>query len=114
MVHPGKREKSHVCLGYTKHESEISVGGQRFVAGAPPEPPEILVRRDAVRMEVCWVGTPITLGWCSDESRPAALARLGAGLSELTILGVPTTQAFARDALAHPQFRDGKMMTGFR
>jgi 3-methylcrotonyl-CoA carboxylase alpha subunit len=45
--------------------------------------------------------------------RPAALARLGAGLSQLTILGVPTTQAFLRDALAHPQFRDGKMTTRF-
>jgi 3-methylcrotonyl-CoA carboxylase alpha subunit len=45
--------------------------------------------------------------------RPAALARLRAGLSELAMLGVPTTQAFLRDAIAHPLFRDGKMTTRF-
>ncbi len=45
--------------------------------------------------------------------RPAALARLRAGLSELVMLGVPTTQAFLRDAVAHPLFRDGKMTTRF-
>jgi 3-methylcrotonyl-CoA carboxylase alpha subunit len=45
--------------------------------------------------------------------RPTALRRLHAGLSELAILGVPTTQAFLRDAIAHPLFRDGNMTTRF-
>jgi 3-methylcrotonyl-CoA carboxylase alpha subunit len=45
--------------------------------------------------------------------RAAALERLRAGLAELAILGVPTTQAFLRDALAHELFRDGKMTTRF-
>jgi 3-methylcrotonyl-CoA carboxylase alpha subunit len=45
--------------------------------------------------------------------RPAALARLRAGLAELAMLGVPTTQAFLRKAIAHPLFRDGKITTRF-
>jgi 3-methylcrotonyl-CoA carboxylase alpha subunit/geranyl-CoA carboxylase alpha subunit len=45
--------------------------------------------------------------------RPAALSRLSAGLSELAILGVPTTQAFLRDAVSHPLFRDGGATTRF-
>jgi 3-methylcrotonyl-CoA carboxylase alpha subunit len=45
--------------------------------------------------------------------RPAALSRLRDGLAELAMLGVPTTQAFLRDAVAHPLFRDGKMTTRF-
>jgi acetyl/propionyl-CoA carboxylase alpha subunit len=45
--------------------------------------------------------------------RAAALARLSAGLSEMGILGVPTTQAFLRDALAEPVFRDGQATTRF-
>ncbi|HEY3794478.1 MAG TPA: biotin carboxylase N-terminal domain-containing protein [Bradyrhizobium sp.] len=45
--------------------------------------------------------------------RSAALTRLVAGLSDLTLLGLPTTQAFLRDALGHPLFKDGKATTGF-
>jgi 3-methylcrotonyl-CoA carboxylase alpha subunit len=45
--------------------------------------------------------------------RDAALARLSAGLSEMAILGVPTTQAFLRDAIAQPSFRDARATTRF-
>jgi 3-methylcrotonyl-CoA carboxylase alpha subunit len=45
--------------------------------------------------------------------RAAALARLTKGLSELTLLGIPTIQPFLRDALRHPQFADGKATTRF-
>jgi acetyl/propionyl-CoA carboxylase alpha subunit len=45
--------------------------------------------------------------------RSAALMRLVAGLSDLTLLGLPTTQAFLRDALGHPLFKDGKATTRF-
>jgi acetyl/propionyl-CoA carboxylase alpha subunit len=45
--------------------------------------------------------------------RAAALARLEAGLSDLQLLGVATTQAFLRDAVAHPLFRNGEATTGF-
>jgi 3-methylcrotonyl-CoA carboxylase alpha subunit len=45
--------------------------------------------------------------------RSAALSRLVAGLSELTLLGLPTTQAFLRDALRHPLFKDGGATTRF-
>ena len=45
--------------------------------------------------------------------RNAALSRLVAGLSDLTLLGLPTTQAFLRDALRHPLFRDGNTTTRF-
>jgi len=47
------------------------------------------------------------------NDRDAALARLSAGLSEMGILGVPTTQAFLRDAIAQPPFRDGVATTRF-
>src|SRR5262249_14299694 len=42
-----------------------------------------------------------------------ALARLETGLSELTMLGVPTIQPFLRDAARHPLFADGKATTRF-
>ena len=45
--------------------------------------------------------------------RPAALARLTKGLSQLTLLGVPTIQPFLRDASRHPLFADGKATTRF-
>jgi len=45
--------------------------------------------------------------------RAAALARLTKGLSELTLLGVPTIQPFLRDATRHPLFADGKATTRF-
>ena len=45
--------------------------------------------------------------------RSAALARLGSGLSDLTLLGIPTTQAFLRDAVRDPLFADGKVTTRF-
>nr|QDF42379.1 ATP-grasp domain-containing protein [Bradyrhizobium symbiodeficiens] len=45
--------------------------------------------------------------------RSAALARLDAGLSDLTLLGVTTTQAFLRDAVRQPLFADGKATTRF-
>jgi 3-methylcrotonyl-CoA carboxylase alpha subunit len=45
--------------------------------------------------------------------RTDALSRLVTGLSDLTLLGVPTTQAFLRDAARHPLFADGKATTRF-
>jgi 3-methylcrotonyl-CoA carboxylase alpha subunit len=45
--------------------------------------------------------------------RAAALSRLTKGLSELTLLGVPTIQPFLRDATRHPLFADGKATTRF-
>jgi 3-methylcrotonyl-CoA carboxylase alpha subunit len=45
--------------------------------------------------------------------RDAALARLRGGMSELTLLGIPTTQAFLRDALDHPLFAGGNATTRF-
>jgi acetyl/propionyl-CoA carboxylase alpha subunit len=45
--------------------------------------------------------------------RTAALARLETGLSDLTMLGVPTIQPFLRDAARHPLFADGKATTRF-
>jgi acetyl/propionyl-CoA carboxylase alpha subunit len=45
--------------------------------------------------------------------RAEALARLADGLAELTLLGLPTTQAFLRDAVRHPLFADGKATTRF-
>ena len=35
------------------------------------------------------------------------------GLSDLTLLGIPTTQAFLRDAVQHPLFASGKATTRF-
>ncbi|MBR0870674.1 ATP-grasp domain-containing protein [Bradyrhizobium tropiciagri] len=45
--------------------------------------------------------------------RAAALTRLGKGLSELTLLGVPTIQPFLRDAVRQPLFADGHATTRF-
>jgi acetyl/propionyl-CoA carboxylase alpha subunit len=45
--------------------------------------------------------------------RDAALSRLAKGLSELTLLGIPTTQAFLRDAVRQPLFENGKATTRF-
>lgn len=45
--------------------------------------------------------------------RDAALSRLKAGMSELTLLGIPTTQAFLHDALGHPLFAGGNATTRF-
>jgi acetyl/propionyl-CoA carboxylase alpha subunit len=45
--------------------------------------------------------------------RAAALSRLTRGLSELTLLGVPTIQPFLRDASRHPLFTDGNATTRF-
>jgi 3-methylcrotonyl-CoA carboxylase alpha subunit len=45
--------------------------------------------------------------------RNAALARLDSGLSDLTLLGITTTQAFLRDAVRQPLFVDGKATTRF-
>ena len=45
--------------------------------------------------------------------RADALYRLVTGLSDLTLLGVPTTQAFLRDAARHPLFDSGKATTRF-
>jgi 3-methylcrotonyl-CoA carboxylase alpha subunit len=46
-------------------------------------------------------------------TRQTALSRLAAGLETLTLLGVPTTQAFLLDAISHPLFSDGKATTRF-
>jgi 3-methylcrotonyl-CoA carboxylase alpha subunit len=45
--------------------------------------------------------------------RASALSRLAAGLSGATLLGVPTVQAFLRDAISHPIFANGKATTRF-
>ena len=45
--------------------------------------------------------------------RAAALSRLTKGLSELTLLGVPTIQPFLRDASRHSLFAEGKATTRF-
>ena len=45
--------------------------------------------------------------------RDEALSRLSAGLAELALLGVPTTQAFLRDAIRHPIFAGGQATTRF-
>ena len=45
--------------------------------------------------------------------RQVALSRLAAGLSHMGLLGVPTTQAFLRDAVRHPIFADGRATTRF-
>jgi acetyl/propionyl-CoA carboxylase alpha subunit len=45
--------------------------------------------------------------------RNAALSRLAAGLSDLTLLGLPTTQAFLRDAVRQPLFANGAATTRF-
>ena len=47
------------------------------------------------------------------RGRADALSRLVSGLSDLTLLGVPTTQAFLRDAARHPLFAEGKATTRF-
>jgi len=46
-------------------------------------------------------------------NRESALSRLAAGLQSLTLLGLPTTQAFLLDAIRHPLFADGKATTRF-
>jgi acetyl/propionyl-CoA carboxylase alpha subunit len=46
-------------------------------------------------------------------TRESALSRLAAGLRSLTLLGVPTTQAFLLDAVAHPLFLEGRATTSF-
>ena len=45
--------------------------------------------------------------------RRAALARLDSGLSDLILLGIPTTQAFLRDAIREPLFANGNATTRF-
>jgi 3-methylcrotonyl-CoA carboxylase alpha subunit len=45
--------------------------------------------------------------------RAAALSRLVTGLSDLTLLGIPTTQGFLRDVVRHPLFESGKATTRF-
>jgi 3-methylcrotonyl-CoA carboxylase alpha subunit len=45
--------------------------------------------------------------------RADALSRLVGGLSDLTLLGLPTTQAFLRDAARHPLFAEGNATTPF-
>lgn len=47
------------------------------------------------------------------RTREDALARLDAGLGALSILGLPTTQPFLRDAVRHPLFSEGRATTGF-
>jgi len=47
------------------------------------------------------------------HDRDAALAKLATGLEELTLLGLPSTQAFLRDALRHPLFAQGRATTRF-
>ena len=46
-----------------------------------------------------------------DETRPAALARAGRALSELSVEGIPTTRELALDVLAAEEFRTGEYST---
>jgi 3-methylcrotonyl-CoA carboxylase alpha subunit len=45
--------------------------------------------------------------------RAAAVSRLASGLSEMSVLGIPTTQAFLRDAVRHRIFAAGEATTRF-
>jgi acetyl/propionyl-CoA carboxylase alpha subunit len=45
--------------------------------------------------------------------RAGAVARLAAALDRLVVLGVPCNQAFLRDIVATPAFRDGRLTTRF-
>jgi 3-methylcrotonyl-CoA carboxylase alpha subunit len=45
--------------------------------------------------------------------RREALERLSDGLGDLTLLGLPTTQAFLRDAIRQPLFAEGQATTRF-
>jgi 3-methylcrotonyl-CoA carboxylase alpha subunit len=47
------------------------------------------------------------------NDRASALSRLDAGLSDATLLGVPTIQPFLRDAIRQSLFADGKATTRF-
>ncbi len=47
------------------------------------------------------------------ETRHRALKRLVTGLEDLTLFGIPTTQAFLHDAALHPLFVEGKATTNF-
>jgi acetyl-CoA carboxylase biotin carboxylase subunit len=48
-----------------------------------------------------------------DSSRPAAIDRALRALSELEVVGVPTTAAAARDVLRTEEFATGRYSTGF-
>ena len=47
------------------------------------------------------------------EDRPTAIARALRALGELELVGVPTTQAAAREILACPAFGSGQYTTSF-
>jgi len=49
--------------------------------------------------------------WAGD--RPAALARALRALSELEIVGIPTTRELAMDILRDEEFRSGNYTTGY-
>jgi 3-methylcrotonyl-CoA carboxylase alpha subunit len=47
------------------------------------------------------------------RSHASCIERLASGLEELTLLGMPSTQTFLRDALRHPLFAAGQATTRF-
>jgi 3-methylcrotonyl-CoA carboxylase alpha subunit len=47
------------------------------------------------------------------RNRESCLAKLEAGLRELTLLGLPSNQPFLRDAVRHPLFAEGRATTRF-
>jgi acetyl-CoA carboxylase biotin carboxylase subunit len=48
-----------------------------------------------------------------DESRELACERMSVALGDYVILGIPTTIEFLRDVIGHPEFRAGRIHTGF-
>jgi 3-methylcrotonyl-CoA carboxylase alpha subunit len=48
-----------------------------------------------------------------EDNRNNSVRRLVRGLEELTLLGIPTTQAFLRDCLLDPLFANGPVTTAF-
>ena len=48
-----------------------------------------------------------------DETRPAAIARMGRALDELTIVGISTSQPFHRRVMRHQPFLDGLYDIGY-
>jgi acetyl/propionyl-CoA carboxylase alpha subunit len=93
-------------LGFQPVTGELSVvdapRGLRFDTGVAAGS-EISLYYDSLLAKLIAHGT----------DRKAALARLDRGLSELSLLGIPTTQAFLRDAIGAPLFAEGKATTRF-
>src|SRR6478672_6311457 len=116
-AHPGSDPRQRPC------DRGADYGG----AGGPCVPASdgrVVGRRCAARRQVrlrVEAGSRVSLYYDSliakliahGGGRADALYRLVTGLSDLTLLGVPTTQAFLRDAARHPLFDSGKATTRF-